>query len=436
MSELRIGYLTGEYPRATDTFIQREVAAMRRRGVEVQTFSIRRPDEKHIVGEEQREEHRRTVYVQETAAWRIVLAHLRLLLSRPGRYIKTLWLAMRMSRGGVRAMLWQLFYFVEAGIVAEAGRRLNLRHIHNHFANSSCSVTMLAAELGGFTFSFTMHGPAIFFEPMRWRIDEKIRRALFVACISHFCRSQAMIFAPYEKWSRLHIVHCGVDPKGFEPKEHAGSARRLLYVGRLDVVKGLPVLFEALAKVSERHSQLRLDLIGDGLDRQRLEELAERLSIADRVGFLGYRSQAEVRKELAESDGFVMSSFAEGVPVVLMEAMAAGLPVIATRIAGVAELVEEGASGYLVPPGDADSLADRIDRLAVDPERRAAMGRVGRQAVAESFNLEREAAWLCRVLRSALEGRVEPVRPADVADDEESGEKAAAVAGASAGEAR
>ena len=410
-ANLRIAYMTGEYPRATDTFIQREVAALRDKGVHVQTFSVRQPHNKENVGPETQAERDRTFYVFPPRVGRIAGAHLSLLTSAPGRYLKALKTALTVRPAGTKALLWQIAYFVEAGVVAREVRRQRLSHLHNHFSNSSCSVAMLAAEMGGFTFSFTMHGPAEFFEPKYWRIDEKIRRALFVACISHFCRSQAMIFGPQDKWDRLHVVHCGVDPALFAPVRHAGVGNRLLFVGRLAGVKGLPMLLDAVAAVKARHPDVKLTLAGDGPDRAKLAEQASRLGITPNVEFLGYQSQAQVRELLQQTDVFVMGSFAEGVPVVLMEAMAAGVPVVATQVAGIPELVEPGVNGLLVPPGDATSLADAIGRLVSDPARRAAMGASGRTKVAAEFNIRREADRLGAILTGALHGEVLPLRP-------------------------
>jgi len=408
---MRIAYLTGEYPRATDTFIQREVAALRERGIEVFTFSIRRTGNEHIVGAEQQAERERTSYVLPVQPIALLLAHLNLLVSSPQRYLSALKLAWATHQPGIKGTFYQLFYFLEAGIVAQQIRQQQIEHLHNHFPDSSGTVAMLAAELGGFSFSFTMHGPYIFFEPMRWRLDEKLKRALFICCISDFCRSQGMIYAPMSKWNRMHIVHCGVEPALFEPVTHQQPGRRLLYTGRLAAVKGLPILLESLVTLKTNHPELLLTVVGDGADRQSLEQLTAELGLTNHVNFVGYQSQAKVRQYMQETDVFVLPSFAEGVPVSLMEALAAAVPVVTTQIAGVGELVENGVSGYLVPPGNAQLLAERIDRLLCDPALRTAFGAAGRVKVAEEFDIQQEAAWLCQIMTAALAGNVEAIRP-------------------------
>jgi glycosyltransferase involved in cell wall biosynthesis len=408
---MRIAYLTGEYPRATDTFIQREVMALRDRGVEVHTFSVRRTGDEHIVGPEQKAERDRTFYILPPNPLNLILAHLTLLLSSPRRYLRALKLAWTTRQYGLKGNLYQLFYFAEAGILAQQIRNRQIQHLHNHIADSSCTVAMLAAELGGFTYSFTLHGPYIFFEPYRWRLDEKIKRALFVCCISYFCRSQAMLFSPMDKWERLHIIHCGVNPNLFDLVSHDRSSKRLLYVGRLAANKGLPILLESLATLKSAHPDILLTVVGDGPDRVALERMTAQLGLQERVKFVGYKSQAEVRQYLQQTDVFVLPSFAEGVPVVLMEAMAAGVPVVATQIAGTSELVEDGIGGYLVPPGDAVSLAQRIEVLLADSQLRAKFGASGRLKVEKDFNLDKEVDRLYRIMTSALQGKVEAIRP-------------------------
>ena len=408
---LRVAYMTGEYPRATDTFIQREVAALRAQGVHVETFSVRKPPENEFVGPEQKSERDRTHYLLPACPWEVIRSHVSLLLGFPGRYFSAMRLAMQTRPPGLKALVWQVAYFIEAGLVARRVNAHELVHLHNHFSNSSCSVAMLSAQMGGFSFSFTMHGPAEFFEPRYWRLDEKIRRSKFVCCISQFCRSQGMIFGPPDKWDRMHVVHCGVDPQAYEPRKHQGRGNRLLFVGRLAAVKGVPVLLDAFARVSTGHGDAELMIAGDGPDRRQLEARAKELAVADRVRFLGYQSQSQVCELLQTTDVFAMASFAEGVPVVLMEAMAAGVPVVATRIAGVPELVEDGACGFLVPPGDAETLAQRISALLGDPVLRNRFALAGRNKVEREFNLSTESRRLCQILTGALEGRVAAIRP-------------------------
>lgn len=400
---IRIAYLTGEYPRATDTFIQREVAELRKQGFEVETTSIRRTGVEHLVGPEQKEEAARTFYVLRAAASPMtsLRAHLRA-LRKPGAYFRALRLAWQTSPGGIRATLYQLFYFAEAVVLAAHLQNKGVRHLHNHIAKASCTVAMLCHEISGIPYSFTLHGPDIFFEPIRWRLDEKIARAAFTACISDFCRSQGMAFAHRDHWDRMHIVHCGVEPGRYaEAGDRAGN--RLLFVGRLAAVKGLPVLFEALKAVIARRPDTYLTLIGDGPDRAMLETEARAMGLSDHVTFAGYKSQSEVAEVLQQVDALVLPSFAEGVPVVLMEAMAAGLPVVATQIAGIPELVEQGESGILVPPGDEKALEAAILRVLSHPVKAADMGARGRAKVARDFNIESEAGWLGQLVRGYLD---------------------------------
>jgi glycosyltransferase involved in cell wall biosynthesis len=401
-----VAYVTGEYLRVSHTFILREVAALREAGVDVRPCTIRAVPESQLVGDEQRAEHARTFHVLRAALrpWRLAADHARMMAASPRRYLSALALALRTGRGGASGLLFQVIYFLEAGVLARHLRDIRARHLHNHFGDSSCTVAMLAAALAAVPFSLTLHGPSIFYEPRAWRIDEKIARAAFVACISHFCRSQAMIFADQAHWRRLKIVRCGVLPERYGAGARKREGARLIFVGRLAAVKGLPVLIEALATVRAAHPDATLTLVGDGPDRAALAALAETVGVAKAVTFAGYRSQDEVARLLGEADVFVLPSFAEGVPVVLMEAMASGLPVVATRIAGVPELVEDGEHGLLAPPGDPDSLAAAIAALLSDPARRHRMGAAACARVAADYDARREAVWLAELFDAAAQG--------------------------------
>jgi glycosyltransferase involved in cell wall biosynthesis len=399
---MKIAYLTGEYPRATDTFIQREVVALRHLGFDVLTCTIRRTGPEHLVGPEQRTEAARTFVVLDAILG--IGAHLSA-LRQPARYFRAMALAWRSSPKGVRARIYQAIYFAEAVALAYHLRKSGVQHLHNHIAKASCTVAMLASDLSGIPYSFTMHGPDDFFEAVHWRLDEKIARARFVAAISDFARSQGMLYARRADWAKIHVVHCGIDPALYAG-DRSGMGNRLLFVGRLAAVKGVPVLFEALTIARKTRPDLQLVLIGDGPERAALQ--AEAASLGEAVQFVGYKSQTEVAQVLTQTDLLVLPSFAEGVPVVLMEAMAAGLPVIATRIAGIPELVTDGVSGCLVAPGDAVALAQAILAVTAEPGRMAAMGAEGRAKVVSDFNIRTEVAWLGTLFRAYHQDQPQP----------------------------
>ena len=401
MSAPKLAYLTGHYPKASHTFIQREIASLRKEGAEVVTLAMRRPGKADLIGPEEVAAEAETFYVVEALKNPVTLqkAHLGLLAKAPGRWFKTLALAARTGRPGLKGSLKQMIYFLEAGIIAEELSRQGAGHIHNHFADSSANVAMLSAALADIPFSFTLHGPAELFEPESWHLGTKVARAAFTVCISDFARSQAMLFSDPQHWDRLKIIHCGVDPSRYDvPPPEPKDGLDLLFVGRLTQIKGLRVLFEALETVRKTHPNVTLTLVGDGDDRAHAEAEAKRLG---GITLLGFQSQAEVAEALARADALVLPSFAEGVPVVLMEAMASARPVICTQVAGVSELVEHGASGFIVPPGNADRLADAIRQLADAPDL-AAMGLKGRAKVAAEFSNDIEAARLLTHFRGEI----------------------------------
>ncbi|MEL7105726.1 MAG: glycosyltransferase [Pseudomonadota bacterium] len=394
-----IAYLASEYPALSHTFIQREIAGVRATGRAVLTASLRRTSGHHIAGEAEAAEAAETFYVIENGKKpKVVLSALGDAL-KSGRFFKALGLAWKIRAPGAKAALWQLFYLLEAVVLARHLKARGVAHLHCHFENAGCSVAMLTSALSGIPFSFTLHGPSIFFEPHRQRLDEKIARADFVACISDFARSQGMIFGARDHWDKMKIVHCGVEPDRYGATL-AEDGQHLVFVGRLAAVKGVAMLLRAVADLAATHPDLRLTLIGDGPERTSLEALAGELGVNGQVTFAGARTQAEVAETLSTANLFVLPSFAEGVPVVLMEAMAARLPVITTRIAGIPELVEDGVAGRLVPPGNLDALVAAIKDLLADPAAAKAMGAAGRAKVEAEFDISKEAAKIAAMFTS------------------------------------
>ena len=395
----RIAYLTGEYPAISHTFILREVLALRDLGYDVQTCSVRRTGSEHHRGPDEKAAAETTFYILDAAKKpATLLAALGWAMARPGQLWRTLRLALKTRPAGIKATIWQMFYLLEALVLAHHCDRAGIIRIHNHFAMASSSVAMLASELSGIPYSFTLHGPADFLDTGRWRLDEKIARASFVACISQFCRSQAMLFSDPAHWPRLHIVHCGVDPDRYAAASDRPAGRDVLFIGRLAAAKGVPVLLEAFAQLRDAWPDARLTLIGDGPARAALEARSRELGLTQAVRFTGYLSQAEVASELARCDLFALPSFAEGVPVVLMEAMASGRPVVTTRIAGIPELVQDGISGCVVAPGDVDAFAEAMIAVLADPETARSMGQAGHEKVSAEFNVRHEAERLGKLL--------------------------------------
>lgn len=417
----RIAYLTGQYPEVSLTFILREVEALRAMGADVSTCSIRQTPPQQHPGPVEQEAARTTFHVLKTARNpRHLLAAQSYLFTRPGRYLRALALALKIRPPGLRALIYQFIFFAEATVLARHLEKEGVEHLHNHFVFGSATVAMLASELTGIPFSFTLHGPADLFEPYRWALAEKTARAKFVSVISHYARSQLMFFSDPEHWDKIRIIHCGVTPDRYDPMLSGGVDNppaipprrddeiRLLFVGRLAPVKGLRVLLKALAALRVDLPQVHLVLVGDGPDRTNLEAAAA--DLGDAVSFTGYLSQDQVAQAMQAADIFVLPSFAEGVPVVLMEAFASGTPVIATQVAGVGELVEDGVSGFLVPPGDMDTLADRIRTLAADPDLRTRMGQHGAQVVKRDFDITQEAARLATLFAGTAGEDIRPQR--------------------------
>ncbi|MEN3279574.1 MAG: hypothetical protein V7607_714 [Solirubrobacteraceae bacterium] len=388
---MRIAYLIGEFPRFSHTFIRGEVDGLRARGVAIATHAIRPAPADELLSEHDRRAAAETWTILPPRWGELGAAHARAAASHPLRYVATLALALRLSAGGVRNGLWQLFYFVEAVALWDRLRTRGIRHVHGHFANVATGVALLVAHLGGrhWSWSFTMHGPTEFDDVTRYGLAEKVRRARFVTCISDYSRSQLMKLVEPEHWSKLEIVRCGVDLSEFAPLERDKGRGRfeVLCIGRLVADKGQHILIDAVDHLRRDGVDIRVTLAGDGPDRARLEDLVRTLDLREAVTFAGAVDHARVRDLYAIADAFCLPSFAEGLPVVLMEAMAAGLPVVTTRIMGIPELVEHGVSGELVPPGRVDALAAALRGLAADPARRVGYGRAGRAKVEADYDV-------------------------------------------------
>lgn len=387
-----VGYLMNTYPLVSTTFIGREIAALERQGIEVRRYAIR-PWAETLVDPGDRAEQAKTQYLLADRA-RIATSLLRELFRSPSGLLKAFGLTLRLIRNARGRVVKHFAYLAEATVLRSLAARDGITHIHAHFSTNSTTVAMLSRVLGGPDYSFTVHGPDELLVPIENSTAEKVARARFVACISHFARSQVMLFSDQAHWGKLAVVHCGVIPANYGRRPRGPYGKRVLFIGRLAAVKGVPLLLEAVGEVKRAHPDLTLTIVGDGQDREKSEALAASLGLTDIARFVGYQTQKAVAEILESSDVLVLPSFAEGVPVVLMEAMASRVPVIASRIAGIPELVEDGVTGFVVPPGDVATLTARLGTLFAKPEICAHMGQAGRAKVEAEFFIDQEAGKL------------------------------------------
>jgi colanic acid/amylovoran biosynthesis glycosyltransferase len=406
----RIAYLMSHYPAISHAFVAREVEHLRATGLDIDTLSIHRAADEELLSAADREAAATTTSVLPTDIRDLVSAHLVALTSAPRRYFSTLALALRTGDPGLRERLWHLFYFAEAMILLRHCRRAGIAHLHAQFADSATDVAMLVTHyrrgerVGGqrCTWSLAVHGSVEFYNVDRHALTDKIEAAQFAVGISDFGRSQLMRLSESSRWGHIHVVRCGVDLLVYKPpskRSNSATAAEVLFVGRLLHGKGLSLLLEAVAELRRRRLDVTLTVVGDGPARAEVEAAVRARRLTEHARLLGSVGQDELLARYAGADVFCLPSFAEGIPVVAMEAMAMELPVVTTRIMGIPELVEDGATGLLVPPGRVDALTDALDRLIRAPEERRRMGVAGREKVRADYDVARSA----RRMRSVLE---------------------------------
>jgi glycosyltransferase involved in cell wall biosynthesis len=401
---MKIAYITSVYGRASDTFIRNEVIELRERGHEVFTFSIRREQTQGTIIPEVATAQATTDYILEKKLILLVLSLCKAFIRSPKRLVEVFALAWKIHTPGLKGFLKQYIYIIEAVYLAERLRVLGVEIVHNHIAENSANVTLLAAHLSGVPYSMTVHGPGIFFHPQEWALGDKIARSAFTATITNFCKSQCMLFSEPKFWYKLHIVRCAVG-RSFEITRFQAipEAPRLVFVGRLSPEKGLSILLEAVSQYVSAGNLCELVLIGSGPMRAEIETLIEQRSLQNSISLLGAKSSQEVRDEIERSRALVLPSFAEGLPVVIMEAFALGRPVITTQIAGIPELVINGENGWLVPPGSVEKLVQAIGELnRKSPAELELMGAKGAAQLQELHQFSHEIDKLEALFKQAV----------------------------------
>jgi glycosyltransferase involved in cell wall biosynthesis len=396
------------YPKHSQTFLIDEVVAVGSEDLTVVPIALNEPSPGDIDTEIEQRESARTLYLKAVPPIRVLRTLLSTVRRNPTGVIGVFVRALRAAGADARDALWSAFYFVEAVLAWDHCERNGCRHLHAQFGTAPASVAMLAADIGNrvaggerpVTWSYSVHGYTEFTQEDAFDIVRKTRSAAFVVGVSDYTRSQLMRLSSPEEWVKLHRVHVGIDLDHFAycPRADVHTPPTVLSVGRLSPEKGQLSLLEAVGCLKSRGVAVRAKVIGDGPSSSQLREHARALGIEDRVEFTGALPAAAVAAELADADVFCLASFAEGIPVSVMEALACGVPVVATLVGGVPELVECGTSGLTVPAGRPDLVADAIETLVGDPELRARVQREGRRRVETGHDIRRTSAQMRELL--------------------------------------
>ena len=403
-----LAYLVSQYPMLSMIFIIREVVQLRERGFHIDVASINAADRStEGLTQVEANESALTWYVKPQGAKGALSAHWQTLRGNAAGYLRGLRLIGELGRLDLRDLFYNLMYFTEALMVGVWMREKGQRHLHAHLGAQAATVAMYVKEVFGFGFSVTVHGPDEFYDAPGQYLTRKVESADFIVCISNFARSQLMKLSEYEHWSKLEVSRLGVDPDVFKPRpfEENPEVFEIICVGRLCPAKGQHILVDAIDRLLQQGRKLRLRIVGDGPDRASLERHVHRLDRKRDIIFEGAVNQDRIRDLYSRAHIFSMPSFAEGIPVVLMESMAMEIPCVTTRITGIPELIRDGEDGLLVAPSSVEELADALARVMDDTELRRRLGENGRKRVVEHYNLAKNVARLGDIFEQRLGGK-------------------------------
>lgn len=397
-----MAYLISRYPAISHTFILREIQRLRALGHTIFTASINTPDRGVDAMEPyERQEANHTFFVKAQGALGALTALLYWCAKSPLQLARMVGAGLGMAKAG--KPWYGLAYALEAAMVARWMQQHGLRHLHVHFGNAGATVGVLVKQLMGCHLSYTIHGPDEFDDVPGQHLALKMQRADQVVCISQFAKGQLMRISRPEDWAKFQVCRLGVDPAQFTftARKSANTTTKLLCVGRLSAAKGQVLLVQACAQLRDQGLDFSLTLVGDGPDRQRIEQTIASLQLGSHITLTGSLNQEAVKAHFAQADVFVLPSLAEGIPVVLMEAMSSGVPCVSTPVNGIPELIAHDGTGLLATPGDVDSLARQLTRLIQQPELRQSLAHAAHGKVLADFDLIRNVARLSQCFTQA-----------------------------------
>ena len=399
----KIAYIVNQYPKVSHSFIRREIAGLEACGIRVARFTIR-TCASELVDEADQLELKKTRCILDVGIAGLLFYLLRVAITKPVNFLSSLWLTLKIGWGSERGILLHLAYLAEACVLWHWCLDSGIEQVHAHFGTNSTTVAMLCHSLGGPPYSFTVHGPEEFDKAKQIALTEKIERAAFVVAIGSFGKSQLYRWCNYQYWSKIHVVHCGLDRMFLQqPQTPIPECPRLVCIGRLSEQKGHLLLIEAASKLAAEGLQFKLVLVGDGELRPQIENMVAKLGLQNYVEITGWVSNGEVKQQILDSRAMVLPSFAEGLPVAIMETLALGRPVISTYVAGIPELVKHGEHGLLTPPGSFEDLVSAMRKVLQLPVAKLGqMGKVGAERVGQRHDVVVEASKLAALFQPNL----------------------------------
>ena len=400
---LRITYVVSQYPAISHTFILGEINGLEQGNIEVFPTSVNAPDRPYekLTPLEQAASDK-TVFIKSTLKRKLIPLAVKTFFKNPARFAKAKYLALKFGFHTPSLFVKNIAYFLEGLVVAEVAQKNHCDQIHAHFTSQGCSVAMFASILSGIPFSVTVHGPDEFYNVNELQLVEKFKRARFIVAISDFAKSQIMKFSEISDWDKIVVNNLGVNSSIFTPIEKNNATPSLLCVGRLVAAKGQGVLLQAAKQLADRGVAFQLKLVGDGPDRATLEHYVAENNLAAFVHFLGKVNHDKVVELQQASDVFVIPSFAEGVPIVLMEAMASGTPCVTTHITGIPELITHNHDGLLVPAGSVDKLAGALERILSDKSLRESLAQHAVTTIRDQWELSKSNDRLAAIFEKQL----------------------------------
>lgn len=392
-----LAYLVSAYPAISHTFILREVKRLRELGHDIVTASLNQPDRPiDAMDPFERGEAEATYFVKADGISGALTALIYWFVQSPLRLMAMLRLSRGLGRGS--SSLRGLAYGIEAAMVARWLIGRERAHLHVHFGNVGATVGVLVKRLTGCHLSFTIHGPDEFDDVPGQHLALKMQEADVIICISQFARGQLMRICHPDHWPKFQVCRLGVDPDQFDFSLHPpGPLTQLLCVGRLTPAKGQVLLVQACQRLRDLGLSFHLTMVGAGPDRERIEKAISVANLGTHITLTGALTQDGVRAHLAQADIFVLPSLAEGIPVVLMEAMSSGVPCLSTPVNGIPELIQHERTGLMAIPGDVDSLTEQLRRLIVEPELRPVLALAAREKIRVDFNLPRNVEALSAI---------------------------------------